>query len=260
MQSGTFSVESSPTNLSATGDSGAPVCTLSSDLLCLELCTIALPSLTELVVVAAGGVDGRIHFFLDADTSMSPRTDSIATVVGHQGRVNTLSFDKKSQLLFSGSHDGFVHCWQLSFNNGFGISPEDLQSQKLAVFLVASYHFTAAARVTVLLCINTKEMGGKAADSIDVLVGTQNGQIHLLSLLNRHPHIFSHCARLNVSDVVESEMNSKKKETAPIINAFSCLNDNDYKSRGRSVPLAIVVGHSKGLGLVSLARNEQHYS
>jgi WD domain, G-beta repeat len=255
----TVAISSSPT-FKSIGGSEASVCTLSSDLLCLELCKITSSTYMDDVLFAAGGVDGRIHFFLDFETATAQRLENIATVVGHQGRVNTLSFDKHSQLLFSGSHDGNIHCWQLSFYGDTPKGPTESLSRKLDVFLVASHGFCNDTRVTALSCSTGISSSGDVVNrSVDVLVGTQNGKIHLLSLvlsaekLKSRRHNFVDCDTLCIGN--ESDILAGATGHYPIMHTFCRLIDDDLHPPTRAITLSFVVGHSQGFGLVTLTHD-----
>lgn len=139
-------------------------CTLSSDLLCLASCSCrglvdaakddaaSAADRTGFTVLAAGGVDGRIHFWDesfrkktetnaksskisndDGDESMAP-----VVVAAHNGRVNALQFfrldDDHASGLLSVSHDGTIQCWSLSVAKNVGKAPS------LLVKNVASWH------------------------------------------------------------------------------------------------------------------------
>jgi WD40 repeat protein len=257
MQTKTVAIDSSPPLIFSSGREPS-VCTLSSDLLCLELCKIASPTQSDVIVFAAGGVDGRIHFFLDSETATRKHIDNIATVVGHQGRVNVLSFDEKSQLLFSGSHDGSVNCWQLSLKHGSSRDSDVSLSPKLIVCIVASYGFAADIRVTALSCSTVKPNLDCMNDSVEVLIGTQNGQIHLLSLvisrdeLKSRRHNFVSCDFVHLG--IESENLTGTRERSPIIHTFCRLIDNDFNTSIRRIPPSFIVGHSHGFGSVTMTR------
>jgi WD40 repeat protein len=155
-------------------------CTLSSDLLCLEVCRVVLCTQFA-IVIAVGGVDGRIHFY--CNNSTTNQLETIATVPAHQGRVNVLSYDTRQQILISGSHDGSIRCWSLNYDNkslnsSRGQNPT--LSSKLVIDSVASYHYNVGVRITALMTFTPRNY---IHCMLNVVAGTQNGSIHLLSLI-----------------------------------------------------------------------------
>jgi hypothetical protein len=227
------------------------LCTLSSDLLCLEVCRVV--SSTQCgTIVAVGGVDGRIHFY--CISSEKSQLQKISSLPAHQGRVNVLSYDTRQQILISGSHDGTIHCWSLFNDNKSLDSTNECITTPLSSLLivcVASYQYNIGVRITALSCFATS--GGC---TLNILTGTQNGSIHLLSLT-----LNTACDRyeLVLRDAIQIGRNTINKidsleriKVGPIINTFCRLTDDDTQYRESSgVPLdAFVVGHSQGMGIL----------
>jgi hypothetical protein len=153
-------------------------CTLSSDLLCL--CLVG-PSPQY---VAAGGVDGRIHFW--ASSIMGQPRVSFAA---HSGRVNALVYAPDNHALLSASSDGYLKCWDcLDFSTAS--SP------------MLQLDFGSNVRITALSY-------GMHLGKPMAMVGTQTGEVSLVALpalgsdetlriveriqLKGSPVVYAHC-------------------------------------------------------------------
>ena len=251
----TISIDSSPSKEGA-------ACTLSSDLLSLThcYCSVAFgaqassPSPPPVSILAAGGVDGRIHFFWnsdDEDGKMKPAT----FVSAHNGRVNALHFDFQCQVLFSVSHDGSIRCWSLKVNDD-----ETSGSRSLSVSLVAWHNIGPECRITALSCwqdcqnSNNSEKWHRpiqdGSRTIVVAVGTQNGLVGVLSFRRtgeRHPQSKYQFALLRKIQIADKGTDA---DDTPVVSALCPLLQ--YSPGGdESSRTALVVGHSRGLGFIS---------
>lgn len=233
---GTTSISSTPTlprsPVQVSSTTSGTVCTLSSDLLCLEVCTIVTSNAKPNTIIAVGGVDGRIHFYNDR-RSVTECLEHLATVIAHQGRVNVLCYDATRQLLLSGSHDGTLHGWSFDMNS---------ICRTFVVDRIATYRFQDGNRITALLCFIPE---GVKSSYINIIAGTQNGSIHLLAMrynvdLDKHDIV----QRSNISiDGCEPNANG------PMLNTFCRLHSNNSKHQSAD---AFIVGHSHGMGIVKL--------
>jgi WD40 repeat protein len=241
-------------------------CTLSSDLLCLGHCRCRLSlessgAIATVSVLAAGGVDGRIHFFWepfgDTDSDTDGRNmQKVIVVAAHQGRVNALHYDHEQQLLFSASHDGTVQCWSLAVEDAQDVDRQPTSScrSNLSVARVASHTFNdAPIRVTALACWKTTRDN---FDLVNVVAGTNNGLVCVLSLRARNSTAPSGQTRkLYEFSLVEKVQircsNADNTLDTPTINALCPLphaSGTVSKSLGSTT---IVVGHSHGLGFLT---------
>ena len=222
--------------------SSGVVCTLSSDLLCLEVCNIVTTSNQTNTVIAVGGVDGRIHFYIDRRNKIAG-LEHLTSVTAHRGRVNVLSYDTTRQRLISGSHDGTIHCWSFHLND-IGCHNVSLTIDQIASHQVHD----GERRVTALLCFTPQTSN---SSFMNIIVGTHIGSIHVLKMIDIME--LGKCEIIQSSDIhIDTDNNS---ETAsgygPIINALcrlclvtpkSCIPPHTF----------VVVGHSHGMGIVQI--------
>jgi WD40 repeat protein len=173
----TTSIESYPSLRmhSSASPSNVLPSTLSSDILCLEVCDICITPSDRSTIIAAGGVDGRIHFYLDCH--VTTRLQHLTTVTAHQGRVNVLSFDVTQQVLMSGSHDGSVMLWSLTLSNNSRQIVSDNETIPLALVVthIATHQLHDGARVTAL--VGVAPQVSKSSDW-NIIVGTYAQRIH----------------------------------------------------------------------------------
>lgn len=91
--------------------------TLSTDLLCLCICNNTNHQNEKndvVIMLAAGGVDGRIHFWDIKSLSKNNKKNTIfQSITVHTGRVNDILYDSYTGLLFTTSHDGSIKGWLL---------------------------------------------------------------------------------------------------------------------------------------------------
>ena len=211
--------------------------TLSSDLLCLAPCYVGESQpknkLSPKVILAAGGVDGRIHFFWDNENdTMKPA----GVIRAHNGRVNALHFDVLHHLLFSVSHDGSIHCWSLSLEG----------SSSLSVSLLASHSLPDDSRITVVTCwrensVSKNHSQDIATAAIYVAVGTNRGRVVLLSLSfgdGDKQSSYQFCALQSIHIAGDQFTRS---DDAPVVTALCKLESSTV----------LMIGHSRGIGYVS---------
>lgn len=229
----TMSVDSNP------NDS----CTLSSDLLCLANCRLGdkqKNQWSQVRVLAAGGVDGRIHFFWDKDKSGNLTPARV--VMSHKGRVNALHFNEQHQILFSVSHDSSLQCWSMAVRNQDGGGPS------LSVSPLAYHQSAGHDRITALTCWRDDYGATHGQDSataeVQVAVGTNKGDVQLLSLfctttdLEKKPsYIFNVLQTIPIS----AGDASAPADDAPVVTALCKLGSSPV----------LIIGHSRGLGFVS---------
>ena len=236
---GTTSITSSPAvSLANTSNpTSNAVCTLSSDLLCVEICNVVTALNQTNTIIAVGGVDGRIHFYKDRRTE-TDGLEHLVSVTAHRGRVNVLSYDTTRQCLMSGSHDGTIHGWSLHWNI-VG------RNKVLVVDRIASHQFHDGQRVTALLCFTPQRSN---SSSMHVIAGTHNGSIHLLAILGNTE--LGKCAIVQISGTRIVNGNGDIDADGPIINAFCHLhaNPSSYIS-----PDVLMVGHANGMGMLQLS-------
>lgn len=256
-QASTITVNSCP----PTEAGGA--CTLSSDLLCLAPCTcqVSFQNYTgNKSVLAAGGVDGRIHFFWQgALDDNDGRLQKVCVVATHNGRINALKFDSEQQLLLSASHDGSVRCWTIIIVDRSHNFETTLPN--LSVCLAASHTVSADSRVTALNC--WKDIRN-SSDLVTVAAGTHIGHVYVMSLrvwnsCEAEPGQIRRCYEFVVKDEAQISCNSSEGNSAlkPTINALCPLkhvSGTCAKSPWSST--TIVVGHSHGLGFLSPAEGK----
>ena len=229
----TISIDSSP------HDS----CTLSSDLLCLAYCRIRDArenQLSQVCVLAAGGVDGRIHFFWDKDEC--GKMTSAGVVMAHRGRVNALHFNAQHQILFSISHDSSLQCWSVAVRN------RDRGGLSLSVSPLACHQIPDNARITALTC--WQDDGGPthaqdiATINVQVAVGTNKGDVQLLSLFWTATHLekkpsYRFSVRQHIPIIVGDLF--APADDAPVVTALCKLESSPV----------LIIGHSRGFGFVS---------
>ena len=124
--------------------------TLSSDLLCLCLYQ------HDNHYLYAGGVDGRIHQWLD------DQLQSTLSFSAHEGRINVIRII--DHLLISAGHDGHIKCWDI--NN---ISNEYVQ-QEMAFFYIKD------ERILTMECLY------QSSNHLQMIVGTASGMIYTISI------------------------------------------------------------------------------
>jgi len=233
----TVSIDSSPNNA---------VCTLSSDLLCLThcRCRLAVKSSQSIDLLVAGGVDGRLHFFWNAENG---RMKPARVVSAHAGRVNALHFDASSQFLFSVSHDAAIHCWHLVVEQIDARGDEGTLAS-LSVSLMATHKIKGDSRITALTCWR-RDYDNLAQDDttsdIRVAVGTNKGFVSLLSLVVAKELTENSCQFKGLQDVEIANENNDDFGTVdpPAVVTALC------RLESRRV---LVVGHSRGLGYISM--------
>lgn len=246
----TACISSSPTNTAAlmtkshSNTVGGTACTLSSDLLCLEVCTIVSTSNQINTILAVGGVDGRIHFYIDRNVE-TDSMEHLVSIVAHRGRVNVLSYDKSRRYLISGSHDGTIHCWSFHLDD---IS----HNETLSVDRIASHQYHDGIRVTALLCFTSQRSNGS---SMSIIAGTHVGSIHLLTIIQSKD--LDKCEMVQISDIAINNSSGETNENGPMINAFCRLDGVPSLSTS---PGTFVVGHSHGLGIVQIQGEATYYT
>jgi WD40 repeat protein len=223
------------------------VCTLSSDLLCLEVCTVVTSSSSSnhrATIVAVGGVDGRIHFYWDRQNPIQYGLQHLITITAHQGRVNGLSYDETRQRLISGSHDGTIHCWSVQWNHMD-------HNESITIDQIASYEFNDGVRVTALLYFSSQRSNGT---SMNIIAGTQVGSIHLLAITDKMES--GKCEILATSDIYIDNYDGEARGNGPIINAFCHLR---VKTISNTSLNTFVVAHSQCMGIIQvLGEAEDH--
>lgn len=224
-------------------------CTLSSDLLCLAHCrcyylaAAAESPQQSIDILAAGGVDGRLHFFRnDVNDRMKP---AAVAVSAHAGRVNALYFDVSTQFLFSVSHDAAIHCWSLEVEQ-IDTGKEEI-APSLTVSLVATHKMKdGSSRITALTCWR-RQYDNPTQDNLTseiiVAIGTNKGTVSLLSLLCAKRKIPNSCQFGELQNVeIANESDESGAVDPPVVTALCRLESCRV----------LVVGHSRGLGYIPI--------
>jgi len=237
----TVSIDSSPTKGAA--------CTLSSDLLCLAQCCCTSTSTSQtgtyqnstVRIMAAGGVDGRIHFFWNDDEN-DGKLKPANVVSAHKGRINALHFDPAQQLLFSVSHDGSLHCWSLAILDQ---SAGGRQHHELVVSRVASHCFGEDYRITALHCWREHSNADpKDRTVICIAAGTHNGCVYLLTLRPVDSR-----SRVAFEFGLFRDIQIAAEDDPPVITSLCALQlPSGYN---KAIGVNLLVGHSQGFGIVS---------
>jgi WD40 repeat protein len=207
-------------------------CTLSSDLLCLAVCTVTKWNRGKnatMDILAAGGVDGRIHVF-GIPQGKEPMS-KICSIAAHDGRVNSLCWDPNNSFLYSIGHDGCVCCWSIDKHHNL---PDDNPFQQIGVRMVTKLSLTNE-RTTAMACLNS-------AAKNKLAVGTHNGSIYFLSLecvCNKWELV---CTRKHAVECYEE---------CPIITSLCLLHfPGQADDDDASVTSILIVGHSLGMGYI----------
>jgi WD40 repeat protein len=228
-------------------------CTLSSDLLCLEICTCTVTqchdkrsntatttttttTTTTMEILAAGGVDGRIHFFEIPKERTEP-IQRIYSIAAHDGRVNSLCWDPIDSFLYSIGHDGCVCCW--SIDKHHDQSEDNLYQQQIRVRVVTKFSI-ANERITAIAIGNSI---CNSTTNNHLAVGTHNGSIYFLSLQHIDNNWELGCIRKHAIECYEG---------CPIITSLCMLHVPGRPNDDVSSICVLVVGHSLGMGYITV--------
>merc|ERR1711862_63202 len=139
----------------------------------------------------------------------------MGSISAHAGRVNTLIYDPKTELLFSGSHDGKIKIWSLN---------ESLQLININEIVMDDEE----RRITCLAVIEDYRNLSK----VEVVYGTQKGEVGVI--LVKH--------ELNGGYVLDSkQITSISKDS--MINALITNSRSEFDQHS----CEILIGHSLGL-------------
>ena len=243
--------------------------TLSSDLLCLAAWQDKLLS---------GGVDGRIHLW---SSSPQQKMEPLQSIAAHQGRVNALATvalqqvsndhndnggtSASSCLLVSAGHDGAVQCRLLVSSTSSSTTILQDDEPLASISLSEDDPFMATEmRITAMACVPITSDISSTTESVDIWVGTSTGRLVQLTLQpttndgdnNNANHHWTTCT-LEKTEQWQIVTESNADNKSHIIHAIAILPESssfpDSSSCGSSSrDKVVVVGHAKGLSLVSM--------